>query len=233
MKCFVTAALLSLLQLLAWNSTAEAVTFDFTESFTANDAEWRGLSTSQLVSHHANGGVADGGYISHIPTASAPAGNFVESNVPGGPSGAVIFRANSSASGGAFTGNWIDAGVTTVQAYVRHNFTEKPIDFFARLSSGGAAVFFGDTAVEANEWTLVNFEISPDNYTNAGATFEAAVSNVMNFQIAAIIRGGVSSPGTNIQFALDQVSLVPEPSSALLVLGATVFTWTLRRRRAR
>jgi hypothetical protein len=221
---------------------AKAVTVGYTESFTANDAGWRGLSTAQLVDHEASGGVDDGGYIKHIDSALTPAGNFVASPVPGGPSGAIIFRANSSASGGAFTGDYLTPNVTNVYAYLQHDFAELPVSYYLRLPGaipGQAAVFFGDQAVPASSgWTRVNFEISPANFSLAGSpgtTFESVLANVPNFQIGAAIFGTPSPAGaaTNVHFGLDQVLIVPEPSSVFLVFAAVCSALAWGRKRFR
>jgi hypothetical protein len=221
---------------------ATAVTVGYLEDFTTGDAGWRGLATSQLVDHEASGGVNDGAFIKHIDSALTPAGNFVASSTPGGPSGAIIFRANNSASGGAFTGNYLAADVTNVYAYVKHDFTEIPIDFYLRLPGaipGQAAVFFGDQAVPASSgWTRVNFEISPANFSLAGSpgtTFESVLANVPNFQLGAAIYGTPTPAGaaTNIHFGLDQVLIVPEPSSMFLVFAAVCSALAWGRKRFR
>jgi hypothetical protein len=152
-----------------------------------------------------------------------------------GSMGAVVFRAAPTASGGAFAGNWLDAGVSRVQAYLRHNLAESPIDFYIRLTNGPAAVFFADAPISASEdWTLVNFDISPNNFTFAGGTFAGVLANVQNFQIGAQVVGSVQDPGnTFILFDVDRVSLVPEPASVLLVVSALACCPPLRRIRRR
>jgi hypothetical protein len=148
--------------------------------------------------------------------------------------GAIVFRADPTDSGGAFAGNWLDAGVSHVQAYLRHNFDQFPIEFYVRLTNGPAAVFFADQTVAASDdWQLVNFEISPANLTFAGGTFNGVLSNVQNFQIGARIAGSVSNPGDpTLLFDVDQVSLVPEPSTMLMAFTA-MFGALPRRRRIR
>jgi hypothetical protein len=240
MKSILSVVSLIALHAVLLGASAQAVTVGYTETFTANDAGWRGLSTAQLVDHEVNGGVNDGGYIKHSDSALTPAGNFVASPVPGGPSGAIIFRANSAASGGAFTGNYLATDVTNVYAYVKHDFSELPIDFYVRLPGaipGQAAVFFGDQPVPVGSgWTRVNFEISPANFSLAGSpgtTFESVLANVPNFQIGAAIFGTPSAAGaaTNIHFGLDQVLIVPEPSSVFLVFAAvcSALAWGRKR----
>jgi hypothetical protein len=144
-----------------------------------------------------------------------------------------VFRADPTDSGGAFAGNWLDAGVSRVQAYVRHNFDQFPIEFFVRLTNGPAAVFFADETVPASDdWRLVNFEISPSNFTFAGGTFNGVLSNVQNFQVGARILGVVTNPGDpTLLFDADQVSLVPEPSTIVMALAIALGALPWRRRR--
>jgi hypothetical protein len=146
-----------------------------------------------------------------------------------------VFRADPSDSGGAFAGNWLNAGVSHVQAYVRHNFDQFPIEFYVRVTNGPAAVFFADQTVPASDdWQLVNFEISPANLTFAGGTFNGVLSNVQNFQIGARIQGAVTNPGDpTLLFDADRVSLVPEPSAMILALGSALVALPRRRRHVR
>jgi hypothetical protein len=212
--------------------TAQAVTYGYTENFTSNDAGWRGLATTQLLDHHLTGGVDDGGYVDIAPANDPQAGSLMSTN------GAVLFRANSTASGGAFVGPWLNSGVSKVQAYVRHDLEESPINYFVRLpgAPGQAGVFFADSPVDADDdWTLVNFEISPANFTVAGGpgtTFTSVLSNVSNFQIGGQISGS-PAPTALIHFELDQVSLVPEPASIVVAMGAALAGLAFRRRRSR
>jgi hypothetical protein len=213
--------------LIGFCNSAHAVTFGYTESFTLNDAGWTGITTTQALDHHLAGGADNAGYVAIKPANAAPPINFMSAN------GAIVFRADPADSGGSFAGNWLDAGVSTVQAYLRHNFDQFPIEFYVRLTNGPAAVFFADQTVAASDdWQLVNFEISPANLTFAGGTFDGVLSNVQNFQIGARIQGVVANPGEpTLLFDVDQVSLVPEPASVFIAMAAAVFGLTWRRTR--
>jgi hypothetical protein len=125
--------------------------------------------------------------------------------------------------------------VSHVQAYVRHNFDQFPIEFYVRLTNGPAVVFFADQTVPpSDDWQLVNFEISPANLTFAGGTFNGVLSNVQNFQIGARIQGVVANPGDpTLLFDADQISLVPEPSTMLIFLGFLFGLLPWRGRRVR
>jgi MYXO-CTERM domain-containing protein len=229
------------LQLFAFCGQARAVTYGYAEEFASNDAGWRGRTTSQILDHLTTGGVADSGYVSHPATASAdsPAGSLVANPNPMAAQGLIIFRAGTGASGGAFTGNWLTSGISRVQAYLDHSFAPQDMEYYVRLSRapGQAAVFFGDRLVDADSGlTLINFEISPDNFSPAGfADYPTVLSLVTEFQIGALLRDpvSISDQGTDVDFSLDHVSLVPEPSSGLLALGALAAAAAVRRRRSR
>jgi hypothetical protein len=231
MKAVLVSSTVLLLQLHTFCDTARALTFPFTESFTSDAADWRGLLASQNVQHHASGGVDNGGFISIIPSNDPAASSFA------GTFGALVFRANSInpvASSGAFSGNWIDAGVSRVHAYIRHNFTEADVEFYVRAvdhpNNSPAVAFFAAAPVAASDkWTLVNFEISPDNDTPAPGTYFTVLPDVGHMQIGARILGSTST--TSIHFEIDQVSIVPEPSVVLMALGTMPYFLPWRRRR--
>lgn len=231
MKTFCIAAF-ALASTVALCQSARAVTYGYTEDFTANDAGWRGPGTSQLLVYNATGGVDGGAYLDIAPGSDPVAGQL-----PG--NGVILFRANASASGGAFVGNWHTSGVSRVQAYLRHDYNDLPINFFVRIPGppGTAGVFFADQPLTAsNDWTLVNFAITPDNFTIAGgpgSTFANVLSNPSNFQIGAQITAAPPNGGTVVAFDLDRVSLVPEPSSVVLVVGALICGFAARRNRSR
>lgn len=212
-------------------SPAFALTYPFVEQFTSNAAGWTGPGTSVALAHSATGGVDNGGYVAHA-TASVPvAGSFMDPM-----QGGIAFRANMSvnASGGAFVGNWLTAGVDKVQAYVQHNYTTSPVEFYVRVTNGPAMVFFGDSAIPHGEnWSLVTFAITPENATSAGGSFNGTLAGVQNFQVGARIPANIGTQSTPVVFKLDQVSLVPEPTSALLAFGATLGAFATPRRRVR
>jgi hypothetical protein len=159
----------------------------------------------------------------------------LEASTPGQPSGAIIFRANSSlsASGGAFAGDWLEAGATRVQAHFRHDFDEKPVQYFLRLapSAGGAEIFFADREAPADQWTLLNFEISAANWQSGGAAFFGQqLGNIANFQIGALLERPITNTSAEIFFELDEVSIVPEPAMAFMAIGSAIGVLVLRRR---
>jgi PEP-CTERM motif-containing protein len=233
----VMSSVLSM-QLVLLCGQAQAVTFGFTENFNTNDAGWRGRTTGQVLDYLSTGGFDNSGNVSHPSTipADTPAGTLVQNPNPMAASGQIIFRANGSASGGAFTGNWLTSGINRVTAYFDHDFAEQDMDFFVRLSRapGQAAVFFGDTLVDADTgFTRVDFEITPANFSPAGfADYPTVLSSVADFQFGAMLRNAVTpaNPGTDVDFSLDRVSLVPEPSSVLLMLGVAAAATAYRRR---
>ena len=229
MKIVLAAFFASNLVVVVVCSPAMALTYPFTESFTANAAGWTGPGSGQALAHSATGGVDDGGFISHLTGNIPVAGSYMNPT-----QGGIAFRATPSASAGAFAGDWITAGITTVQAYVQHDYDVAPIEFYVRLTNGPAVVFFGDDFVAAgDDWTLVNFEISPSNATFAGGTFEGVLPSVQNFMIGARIPSNLDTQNTPVVFQLDQVRMVPEPSAILLAVGLVACGIFLRRQRVR
>jgi hypothetical protein len=160
--------------------------------------------------------------------------------VPPGPgAGPAVFRAQDedNASGGAFVGNWITAGVTQVRAWVRH---DAPVDLgwslrIATTSNFPGAAFTGvGNTSAAGEWTEIVFDVNPpggDCFAEGppGWTCAAALASVGHFQIGASAPQSLIDDGTVVRFDVDRVSLVPEPASAMLLLGGLL---GLARRRA-
>jgi len=235
MKATLRVSSVVVLQLIAFCSPANALTFPFTESFTTDAANWQGERAGDVVIHHLTGGADGGGYISIDPDLRRPAIDFAGTN------GTTVFRANSTGSlgsGGAFIGNWLDAGVSRMQAYVKHDFPTS-IEMFVRAVdhplNSPAVAFFASAVVppvtnmENGPWQLVNFEISPDNDTPAPGTYFSILDNVGNVQIGARIFGTTSTQLVN--FSIDEVSIVPEPSMVIMILGTVLGTLPSRRRR--
>jgi hypothetical protein len=230
MTKMLAATSVSLLTALLACTPSWAVTLGYTESFTTSNAGWSGLLVTQPLDHSPTGGVDNGGHV-EIQPSTDPAASALGGNGP------VIFRAPASASGGAFTGNWLTSGISTVQAYFRHSLDLAPINIYIRMAGapGTAGVFFADSQVEQSDgWTLVNFDVTEDNFTVAGGpgtTYTGVLGNVTQFQFGAQLLTAVDPASTQIHFELDQVSLVPEPSSLLLFTGVASGLMPWRRRR--
>jgi hypothetical protein len=217
----------------------------FTENFTSNVANWTTINTATLSTYQASGGPDSSSYAS--VTANTTGVNAM--------SGALILvRGHSNAnpavaaSGNAFTGNWLADGINHFSVYVYHEATES-LPYFARFAStmgGNSVVAQPLSLVPARTWTQLNFDINPSqigvtltpstNDPSQNLTmFNTTFSSLANIQIGFTVPGTLS-PSQPYFYGIDQVSIssvVPEPSSLLLVLGgAGVGLVGLRRRRA-
>jgi len=217
----------SLLLWLALAQTGRAVSvLPFTESFEASSSGWV-YGTSSAPTWSATGGVGNSGFI------SAPA------TVSGSGFGAIVFRGNdaNNASGDAFVGNWLTAGVTTFSAYVRHN-ADVALNFYARFDAGagraGSSVNF---LVNPNSWTLLQLPIlneitSFQSYGAAGtgqAAFNTIFGGIQNVQIALSV--DTVNAGKTVTLDLDGVSMVPEPTASVLLMAAGAALLASRRLR--
>ena len=156
-----------------------------------------------------------------------------------GGTSAVLFRAHDefNASGNAFVGNWVAAGVNQLYAYVRHNAPE-PLTFFARIATpfnfpGAQAV--QSSAVPSNVWTPLTFLVDPTNpqwVTFEGSNYNTILSNVGHLQFGIEIPPSLALDATSYEIGLDQVSLrvVPEPAGASLLWGVAVTMVAIRRK---
>lgn len=200
-----TAAIATSILLLA--SAASALTVPYTEEFAGDTAGWVDAGSAPLT-FVASGGPDGSSYVS--TTASAI-------NDPG----TVQFRANDflGASGDAFVGDWTGS-VSVLSAWVRHDASQA-VDFFFRIATSGnfpAHVGIVPTPVAPNTWTEISVLIDPGNpllIDEAGFGFGATFGSVGNVQIGASVP--VALEGTDFTWDLDQVQIVPEPTTAALL----------------
>lgn len=201
-----------------------ALTVPFMEDFAINNANWLN-GASGNATWLPSGGVDGGGRISY----TAP--SFTTNSTgpfPGSPPFQLMFRANnsSSSSNGAFVGNWLSGGVTSLGIAVRHNY-DSTLNFYARLAAaGGAGASLANDAnyaVIPNTWTTISIPIVDSNppfssYGAPGSTFTSVFSNIQNLQFGLYLP--VSTQFNSLQMEIDSVSIVPEPATAgLLVVG--------------
>ncbi len=212
--------MLTVVALASLAGQASAVVVPFTETFDTT-AGWSNTDFAEptLV---GSGGLDGSSYISTQRSfANSSAGSFE-----------VLFRGEPSlipgllpdASGGAFIGNWIDAGVDNISFDIRHNGVA-PVNFFVRVANvnrfpGAIAVAFQPTF--AGQWTTISLDLSPDspNFVSfEGADYNAVFANagIIQIGIDAGVLGGI--PG-DFTFDLDNVTITPAPGAAFALLGA-------------
>ena len=203
-----------------------AVIVPYTEEFTSDSANWANFNTSGLLTHVASGGPDGGAY------ASGPLSFFERTNDPP----PVVHRARTdlNASGGAFFGNWMTAGARKLRVHVRHD-APTPLNYFVRIASGFG--FPGATAVAfqpvaGNQWTELVFDLSPTSpqiVTFEDSDWPTVFGNVTGLQFGVMTPGTLVNDQTVYAFDLDRVTVVPEPSSLVLVVVAGAFAWLPRR----
>lgn len=193
---------------------ARAVTVPFTESFDSGVAGWEN-NTNNPLAFTATGGSDGGGFA----TGTYNFNGFVPG--PGG-SGPIVLRASAAdnASGGAFLGNWLTAGVGSVTAMVRHNAPEA-MTYFLRLATvanSPAGAFQSTLNVEANVWTQITFPMASCTDAGPPGACNTALVAVGNFQIGTNAPVGLLDDNVAYAFDIDQVTLnpIPEPGTALL-----------------
>ena len=191
----------------------------FTENFEVSSSSWLN-SSSQAPVYSAGGGVGGSGSI------------FTSGTIDTSGFGPIIFRGNSAAgaSGGAFVGNWLSAGVSEFSAYVWHN-GPVALNFYARFDKGaGSAASSNNFLVAPSTWTEINIPILDSlgttgqifqSYGAAGpGGFNSIFSDIKNIQIALGAAQDASTHGQTYTVGLDSVSIVPEPGTGmLLILG--------------
>lgn len=227
---------LSLLLVVAACCSASAANVaPYTELFSSSNSLWTQNSNAAAnwFSSGGVGGITDG-YITTL------------FNVPTTASGTpVIARATGSnnPSDGHFIGSYAD--ITTISFSVKSDATfAVPIALRLGGAMGGVAITIdGGLLQPGSDWTTFTFELSPTNSkiisyegtpgADNAAKFATATSNVANLQVFL----NLSEPGyvppttaTSVTFSVDSVTVVPEPTSAMLI-GLGVPTLILMRRR--
>lgn len=206
---------------------ATAATVPFTETFTQNSSNWYDRPGVAPLDWSSSGG----------PDGSAFAtttGNFTALGT-GDP--LILFRAQDefNSSGGAFVGNWVTDGVNGFSASVRHD-AGVPLNFFVRFASpnnfpGANNVFF--IPVPSGTWTDLLAPLPNPNLIFEGPFSYAQVfGNIGHVQIGVSVPAALAGVDAPFAFDLDNVGIVPEPTSlALLAIGACVIGRRVASRR--
>ncbi len=206
----------------------------YTETFNSDAANWRQNVSATSVVYNASGGPDSTAYVSSdFAFASAFS-----------PQVAVLRGHDAfNASNDAFVGNWLAADITQLSAYVRHNVPQ-PMSFFVRLakSANSPAVSFSfPTPVPTGTWTKLDFDISYSNPLRTNESMDTSqtfyddvLSNIGNVQIGILVPQTLVNGTTTsavYRYDLDNIGIVPEPSSFLLSLGGIAALGCVRRRK--
>jgi len=233
MNRFVAMALIGAALSATCVTSASAVTLPYTEDFSVDNANWGGSTATSLVfaapTYVSTGGPLGAGdaYISTPKVCSST------------PLGQVTFRGqgNFDSSGDAFVGDWIARNVTELSFWIRQqsNTTLHVGTRFAGAGNNPGANIMYQTPIQPNVWTLITMPISststPDFvYTDEGGSFNFVFSSLSNVQI--LVQKDDLETGTTVTIDVDKISIVPEPSSVVLVgMGLAIAGVAAFRRR--
>lgn len=214
--------------LLVMARAASAATVPFTETFTSNASNWFDGPGTNPVGWVSSGGPDGSAFVSTT-------GSFMgrAANDP-----VLLFRGQDelNSSGGAFVGNWVTSGVTGFNAAVRHD-AGVALNFFVRFAGpanfpGANNVFF--IPVPSGTWTDLSAALPNPNLIFEGPlTYNQVFGNVGHVQVGVSVPGTLAGSDANFTFDLDNVSIVPEPTTlGLLALGGLAAVRRRFRRRA-
>lgn len=237
-KSFIYLPALAMFAWVGFTATSPGLTVPFVETFNTGDSGWFNGS-SAAPDWYSSGGVDNSGYISFENSITTGAG----SSYPGAPAGLVtqiLMRGNSanSASGGAFVGNWLTGGVISLSLTIRHNYDDA-LNLYTRLAgTGGAGASLSYNAaftIAPNTWTTILIPITDSNppFLSYGSSdFNGVFSNLQNLQFGLYLPEYTTF--TDLKFDIDNVSIVPEPTTAMFLVVAALGMMfvALRRRQA-
>jgi len=216
---------LGLTAALTLTGATSAATVPFTDPFGADSSNW-GDSASAPLSWSATGG-ADGGYaFGTFDFQSTQTGNDV-----------IVLRSSLSmgSSGGELFGNWVTDGVGGFSADVRQD-SGVPLTFFVRYASPmnfPGAVSLIQTQVPSGEWTQLYVPLpNPGLIFEGPFTYGDVFGNIGRVQLGVRVPEALAGMDTTVTFGLDNVSIVPEPAT-LLLLGLGGIAVSARRARSR
>ncbi|TVQ61982.1 MAG: hypothetical protein EA378_05825 [Phycisphaerales bacterium] len=198
---------------------ASGVVVPFVETFEGGVANWRNANNSADLDFVAGGGADGGAYASGVF-------NYANTSSGGFPPIVLRGQASSGASGGAFVGDWLAAGVTEFLFEIRHD-APVALEITGRIATPGnfpGASFETDFLVEPGVWTTVGITIDENDprwVSFSNQPFEATFGNVGNIQIGANVPEALVGQDITVRFDLDLVRIVPSPAglAAFSVLG--------------
>lgn len=212
-----------------------AATVPFFEDFPVDAAGWED-NVNNPVFWEPSGGPDGSSFIS----ADFDFTGFVSPFEDAGP---IVFRAHDEdlASGGAFVGDWLADGVAEVRVWVRH---DAPVDLMWILRIATASNFPGAIfdepdggIVPPNLWTELRFKIAPDTELCTVESFDEEFTCADALGAVGHLQLGVDAPQVliddelTVMLDVDQVELVPEPASVLVLTAGAGGLLTLARRR--
>jgi hypothetical protein len=216
--------------LFGYCQNSSAATIGFVENFSTGAADWRDGS-SEALDWQSSGGPSG---------ESAVVNRFNFSTATGFGSTSIVFRAQENfgdmgSSQGNFIGDWLGAGVTSISFSVFHDAPQS-IDFNVRFtrSVNTPGIISNNFSVPQDEWTEHFIQITPlsiQSISRPPSNFEVAFSDLSRIQISIERPEALATNNTDYNFRLTRVSLIPEPSSGLLSVAASLIFLTRRRRR--
>jgi hypothetical protein len=190
---------------------ALAITLPFTEDFATDSAQW--LNVLDWV---PSGGPDDG---SHARMSA----NFLLSEpddaFPAFKGEDQTLSLGFAASGGAFVGDWIAAGVRQLTAHVRHDL-EQPVAYFVRLAPAPAnfpgAVGF-TSPVPPGVWSEIRFPVNPASllFLEGAGSFETVINRIGNVQIGLFVPESLAGVDQSFNLEIDKIS---EAASGLILV---------------
>lgn len=210
-------------------SSASAVVVPYTEDFSAGVSGWTDSDNADALGHVSSGGPGDAAYVT---TTFDFTGSVADAQI-------VLFRGQdlNNASGDAFVGNWITAGVSQYSFQVRQD-TGEALSFFTRFATSAnfpGAAGVGFVPVASGVWTTITIDINSTGpqliYEGGPSNYNSVFGNLGNLQVGFLVPGSLAGDTETFNFGLTNVSVIPEPASLILMgLGSLAMFRRSKRR---
>ncbi len=217
----------ALLATAALAAPASAGIVGFHESFSSGAQQWRNFNGTSELLWNGSGGPDDSAYVSGLY-------NLSPTTVGGFPPTVIRAAQSYGSSDGSYAGNWIEAGVTGVGFWFRHDLSQAITvtgRFATPVNTPGASVI-STQAVQANTWTFISFDLTQGSsqiVSLGGGTYNSIFSNIGNMQIGFMVPAALAGQNVTGTFSMTGFTVVPAPGAMALAALAGGIVRSRRR----
>lgn len=212
---------------LAGTASAGSIVEPFIETFDNDAAGWTNFNGASTLDWFPSGGPSDSAYASGTYNLENASGMFPP----------VVLRAEDGpdASGDAFVGDWIAAGIVGFTLDIRHDL-DQPLTIFGRFATpqnNPGASAFSSITVEPNTWTTVVFDVTEDSndiISFGSGDYQSVFSNIGNVQLGFEVPQGLAGQDIPVRLDIDNAGVIIPTPGTVGLLGLAGMGLVRRRR---